>query len=259
MPTLLEGEALGGAAAVLVAAAGSHTVALMVDGVLWAWGWGVCGQLGLGNTRKRLVPARVGAEEVFGGSQLLMVACGTLQTLTVTENGDLWWCGEGPDAQDTLVRTQVEAQHFGNAKIVSAAAGDYHYAAVTDIGTLYTWGKGIQGKNTPKESPAGLGHADGVTKMTPTLVAPHLLQGARVGRCHALPPLHALAFAMGTHSRMGSAVADNDTHCECLSMPGELLQRIVDASSSWLEGPAGEMGGMVRMLGGGMIRARGGT
>ena len=259
MPTLLEGEALGGAAAVLVAAAGSHTVALMVDGVLWAWGWGVCGQLGLGNTRKRLVPARVGEEEVFGGSQVLMVACGTLQTLTVTEKGDLWWCGEGPDAQDTLVPTQVEAQHYGNAKIVSAAAGDYHYAAVTDNGALYTWGKAIQGKNTAKESPVGLGHADGVIKMTPTLVAPHLLQGARVGRCHALPPLHALAFAMGTHSRLGSAVADNGTDSEYLSMPGELLQRIVDASASWPEGSAGEMGGMVRMLGGGIIRARGAT
>ena len=33
----------------------------------------------------------------------------------------------------------------------------------------------------------------------PTLVAPLEQLGARVGRCLPLPPLHALAFAMGTH------------------------------------------------------------
>ena len=33
-------------------------------------------------------------------------------------------------------------------------------------------------------------------------------EGARVGRCHSLPPQLALAFAMGTHTRLGSAEAE---------------------------------------------------
>jgi len=36
VPTLLTGEALGGAAAVLVVAGKMHTVAVMIDGALWA-------------------------------------------------------------------------------------------------------------------------------------------------------------------------------------------------------------------------------
>ena len=41
----------------------------------------------------------------------------------------------------------------------------------------------------------------------PTRIAPSLLQGARIGRYHDLPPIHALAFAIGTHSRLGSCAA----------------------------------------------------
>ena len=44
----------------LVAAGDGHTVALTEDGVLWVWGYGRFGQLGLGDTNDRLVPTRLG-------------------------------------------------------------------------------------------------------------------------------------------------------------------------------------------------------
>jgi len=90
-----------------------------------------------------------------------------------------------------------------------------------------------------------------------------LLQRARVGHSHALPPLHALAFAMGNHSRLGrgaqtaAAAADNGKDCAYVLMPGELVQRIVEACGAWPEGQAGELEGVVRLLGGGMIDERG--
>ena len=99
----------------------------------------------------------------------------------------------------------------------------------------------------------------------PTLVTPPLLQGARVGHCHGLPPMHALAFAMGTHFRLGRAAqtapaaadaADNGKDCAYVSMPGELVQRIVEACGAWPNGRAGELEGVVRLLGGGMIDER---
>ena len=63
--------------------------------------------------------------------------------------------------------------------------------------------------------PTGLGHDDMEDKLVPTRVDPHHMQGAGephhrpapcmwCSRCHSLPPQHALAFAMGTHSRLGS-------------------------------------------------------
>ena len=210
-PTLLAGEALGGSLTVLVAAGACHTVAVTREGALWVWGCGLAGQLGLGDTENRLVPVRVGAEEVFGG-RVLMTACGNEHTLIVTTKGTLWTCGEGEygtlghtNEKTRLVPTQIEAHFFGDANIVSAAAGAFHSVAVTEQGALYTWGSGTQRKHTVHEAAGGLGHDDGETKLTPTLVAPSLLQDARVGRCHDLQPLHALAFAMGTHARLGRA------------------------------------------------------
>mmetsp|Transcript_66033 Transcript_66033/g.107128 ORF Transcript_66033/g.107128 Transcript_66033/m.107128 type:complete len:418 (+) Transcript_66033:600-1853(+) len=271
VPMLLAGKALGGASAVLVAAGDGHTVAVSRDGALWAWGRGEEGQLGLGNLTNRLVPMRVGGEQEFGG-QVLMAACGDWHTLAVTKAGTLWSWGVGDDGRlghnddnNRLVPTQVEAQHFGHAKIVSAAAGNAHSAAVTEHGGLYTWGRGREDDEYENEFPAGLGHGDGETKLVPTRVVPALLQDTRVGRCHGLPPLHALAFVMGNHFRLGRAAqtalaaVDNCRHSGYVSMPRELVQWMVEACGVWPEGRAGELEGVVRLLGGGMMKPRGST
>ncbi len=152
MPTLLAAEVFKGSKIVTVAAGGRHTMAVGVDGALWAWGEGFYGQLGLGDTNNRLVPTLVGAEEVFGGSQVRTIACGYDHTLAVTEAGELWAWGEGAqgrlglnDGQERLVPTRVDPQHFAHAPISTVAAGFDHSAAVSSGGALYTWGRGRQG------------------------------------------------------------------------------------------------------------------
>jgi hypothetical protein len=50
--------------------------------------------------------------------------------------------------------------------------------------------------------PGGLGHADLVNRLVPTLVQRQLLGETRVGRCHRLREELALAFAVGTHERL---------------------------------------------------------
>ena len=65
VPTMLASEALGRAAAVLVAVRGYHSVAVTLEGELWVWGFGSFGQLGLGNKTNRLVPTLVGTETAF--------------------------------------------------------------------------------------------------------------------------------------------------------------------------------------------------
>ena len=209
VPTLLAGEALGAAVVVFVAAGRCHTVLVTNTGALWTWGCGRNGRLGLGDIANRLAPTLVGAGEAFGESHVLTAACGTQHTLAVTKDGTLWSWGSGAvghvakgkhTQNHWLVPTRIEAQHFGNSKIISAAAGNWgeweqqgeHSAAVTEDGGLYTWGRR-----------PGLGLANGKSRMMPTPV--DMLQRGRVGRCHKLLPLHALAFAMGTHSRLGSA------------------------------------------------------
>jgi len=117
-----------------------------------------------------------------------------------------------------------------------------------------------------------------------------LFQGARIGRCHDLQSMHALVFAMSTHSRLGSsntptatgggsqersqcqqgkmpAAADKGKDCESaadkgkdseyIRKPGELGRRVVEACVWWLEGGVGELEGVARLLGGGMTKVRG--
>ena len=119
VPTLMPGDALGGAAVVLVAAGLNHTVAVTIEGALRVWGCGDAGQLGLGDEDKRLVPTLVGAETAFGGLQVLTVACGNVHTLAVTKDCALWIfgteCGLGHnrcDGNHRLLPSRIEAQYL---------------------------------------------------------------------------------------------------------------------------------------------------
>jgi len=53
------------------------------------------------------------------------------------------------------------------------------------------------------------------------------------------------------------AAADDGKDCEYVMMPGELVQRVVEACVSWPEGRAGELEGVVRLIGGGMVTMKG--
>ena len=101
---------------------------------------------------------------------------------------------------------RVEVEGLDGAKIVSAACGVDSSAAVTEDGALYTWGRGAF-MDQETQVPTGLGHDDLEDKLVPTLVAPLRQLGTRVGCCLPLPTLHALAFAMGTHRRLGAGAA----------------------------------------------------
>ena len=138
----------------------------------------------------------------------------------------------------------------GPGSAEGVAAGESHSAAVTAGGALYTWGKGEGGYNPGSQVPGGLGHADLANRLVPTLVPRQLLGGARMGRCHGLREELALAFAMGTHERLGasSALGREEEGCLYLMMPAELVKRVVEACGCRAEGELGE--GVVRLMGG---------
>ena len=245
------------------------------------------GHLGLGDELNRLSLTLVVLDE----SMVRMAACGDHHTLAVTEEGTLfsWGSGSGMNAStatstagvlghndnnDRLIPTRVDPQHFDCAKIVTAAAGTFHSTAVTEDGALYTWGAAFDPEDEEDDQvPAGLGHADMLDKLIPTRVVIHHMQDARVGCCpHRLPPQHALAFAMGTHSRLGSAKAaapyaggsrrskrlqdkaagaDTNTGCALVSMLDDnLVKMVVDLCRGWPEEEAGELEKVVLLMGG---------
>ena len=92
----------------------------------------------------RLVPTLVGAG-AFGGSAVVMAACGYYHTLVVTQDGGLWACGCGLNGELGLIDEgarhvfeRVGAVEFGGARVAAAAAGSSHLAVVTGDGTLWT-------------------------------------------------------------------------------------------------------------------------
>ena len=90
--------------------------------------------------------------------------------------------------------------------------------------------------------------------MVPTVVAGAGLGGGRIGRCRRLLAEHALAFAMGTHERLGAGA---DAHCIELAAEPGLVGVIVGMCCGRLGWHAGTWRycaweGVVRLLGGGL-------
>ena len=248
------------ASVVMVAGGDSYTAAVADDGSLFTWGYGALGQLGLGDKNSRWTPVKVDAE-TFGNSPVLTVACGYYHTLAVTEDGATYSFGDGEDDKlghndhnTRLVPTRIDMQHFGDTKIVSVSASQFHSSAVTTDGAIFTWGFG-----------RGYEEDDKPDARVPRRVA---LPGIRVGSCHGLRPEFALAFAMGTHLRLGAAGPRRQSRrqqgqvpavtdgCVYADMPTELVRRVVDACVSLPEGTSGELEGVVRLLGGDISKLR---
>ena len=111
---------------------------------------------------------------------------------------------------------------------------------MTEDGALWTWGLGNFGQ---------LGHGDDQRRLVPTEVLGAGLRGGRIGRCRdRLPAEHAVAFAMGTHGRLGAA-----SPVRCLAGEVGLLRMIAGWCRRWVGGAAGREEGVVRLLWGGLM------
>ena len=244
---------------VFVAAGGDHTVAMTAGGELRTWGCGEYGCLGLGTTDDMLVPTLVGPS-AFGGSAVAMASCGRSHTLVVTTDGAVWSSGCGGsgqlglnDAKDHLVFARVGAAQFAEDKVIAAAAGAFHSAAVTASGALWTWGLGRGGR---------LGLGDEQRRLVPTRVDAQDLQGARMVPpsptwCSKLPRSCALAFAMGTHWRLGGGDTQNPfsgSPVQSLAVEPALVGLILGFGHrmpEWGLPQFKKPEGLVRLLGGG--------
>ena len=254
VPAILTRDKLDGSKAVLAAVGFNHSLVLTARGALWAWGDGCSGRLGVGDRNPRLAPALVGAEETFG-SKVVVAACGSAHSLAVTEEGLLFSWGYGADGRlglkdymSRLVPTRVRAKHIESSRAVSAAAGSVHSAVVTQDGALWTWGPGeiFAGAFKNVQVPTGLGHGDTADKPVPSRVP---MGDELVGRCRRLPALHALAFAMATHRRLGK---------DCVwflngDMPSEVLRRIIFSARAWPSGAPAQEEGVLRLMGAGLM------
>ncbi|MHA7631001.1 RCC1 domain-containing protein [Corallococcus sp. M7] len=119
-----------------VAAGGWHSMALMGDGTVWAWGHNNYGQLGDGTVASR--PWAVQVQELAGVAGL----GGAYTPLALKQDGTLWAWGENNyghlgDWTVTIRRTPVQVQ--GLTGVAAIAAGKGPPLALKQDGTVWTW------------------------------------------------------------------------------------------------------------------------
>lgn len=118
------------------------------DGVLWAWGDNVFGQLGDGTTQDRSLPVKV-LENVRS------VSAGESHTYAVLEDNTLWAWGRNvsnafPGEPDSMTGSLVPVKIMDN--VSSASTGVCTHLAVKTDGSLWAWGKYIGNKTNKQQS-----------------------------------------------------------------------------------------------------------
>lgn len=166
-----------------LAAAGSHTCAILDDDTLRCWGSGLYGELGYGDANGHgYAPNQMGANlpavDLGTNRKAKQVSAGGIHTCAILDDDSLKCWGDGSLGKlgqgDTANRGRAPGQmgdalaaiDLGtNRKARSVACGDVHTCAVLDNGTVKCWGAGGLGSlgqgntDTMGDGPGEMGNA----------------------------------------------------------------------------------------------------
>ncbi len=128
-----------------VSSGGEHSLALLSNGTVMAWGQNSSGQLGNGTTIDSDVPVAVkrltGVVAISAGylHSLAVLANGTVMAWGSNGNGQL---GDGTDSNISDVPVAVK----GLSGVMTVAAGGQHSLALLKNGTVMAWGENDSGQ-----------------------------------------------------------------------------------------------------------------
>ncbi|KOX68598.1 X-linked retinitis pigmentosa GTPase regulator like protein [Melipona quadrifasciata] len=121
-----------------------HSVALTADGRVFTWGWGVHGQLGHGNTDKKMTPTLVTS---LLGTVIRYISAGHAHTLALSTEGIVYAFGcniFGQLGVGSNVKSSVPMKVSLSERISLIATGYFHNLAVSYTNKLYIWGASPQ-------------------------------------------------------------------------------------------------------------------
>ena len=126
-----------------IAGGATHSVAVKVDGSVWAWGANDQGQIGDGTTAPRPLPTRVS-----GLGSVVEVSAGPLYTVVRKNDGTIWAWGNGGNGQlgDGNYAAVVVPVQLPMTGIAQLAAGFLHSLALASDGGLWAWGSNGSGQ-----------------------------------------------------------------------------------------------------------------
>lgn len=124
---------------------GEHSLAVMSDGKVYAWGRNDQAQIGL----PRATPAFSAIPQAVNGiDSVTSVAAGYNFSLALKNNGTVWAWGSNDFGQSGtgVDTTNVPHQVTGLTNVVGIAAGVQHSLAVRSDGTVWAWGDNQYGQ-----------------------------------------------------------------------------------------------------------------
>ena len=127
-----------------ISAGESHSVGIMENGTLWAWGSNSSGQLGDGTTTQRTRPVQVGTDGDWAS-----VSAGRLHTVAIRTDGSLWAWGNNSSGRlgDGTTTQRTRPVQVGAADgWASVSAGFSRTVAIRTDGTLWAWGNNSNGE-----------------------------------------------------------------------------------------------------------------
>ncbi|MGY1621105.1 protein kinase [Geodermatophilus sp. SYSU D00965] len=135
----------------------AHTLALLANGTVLAWGSNNDGQLGDGTTTDRPAPAAVP-----GLAAVTAIAAGGTHSLALLADGTVWAWGDsglrgptGDGTPRTALTVPVQIPRLGD--VAAIAAGNFHSLALLMDGTVRAWGwndDGQLGDGTTADRPS---------------------------------------------------------------------------------------------------------
>jgi uncharacterized repeat protein (TIGR01451 family) len=134
--------------AAALAAGATHSVALKMDGTVWAWGNNVNGQLGLGLPLGPN-PNRVTPTKVESLTNVTAIKAGGAHTLALKSDGTVWgfgWNDRGQVGDGTQKDQSAPVQVSGLSNVKAISAGIHHNLALKTDGTVWAWGDNSYGE-----------------------------------------------------------------------------------------------------------------
>jgi alpha-tubulin suppressor-like RCC1 family protein len=127
-----------------IAAGGNHSLALLSNGTVMAWGENESGELGDGNTNEsdRPVP-------VTGLTEVIAIAAGREYSLALRSGGTVvaWGAGErGQLGNDRTINSDTPVNVKDLTGVTAIAAGGEHALALLSDGTVMAWGENEYGQ-----------------------------------------------------------------------------------------------------------------
>lgn len=162
----------------------SHSLVLTSDGMAFAWGMNLRGQLGNGTTTSSSSPVAVDVSGVLASKTITSLAGGYTHSLALASDGTVYaW---GADEYGMLGNASVAVQSYTavavdttgvlSGKTVSAiAAGLYNSLALTSDGDLVCWGLNNYGQvgdgtTTQRDTPVAVDVTGALAGYTPTSI-----------------------------------------------------------------------------------------